>query len=209
MLWEVDIHPADGQPDVLGRQAAASAAELGLAGDLRVAGAARLFDPRRAGSRASGADRPRIAGRRRGRADRGRAGRCGDGATAGSSSSAANTEDASRPWHKHCWTSQQWHPGPRAAQARRDGPGGPERAVGHRRFRHPRRGGPHAEEILDRRPARRPAGRLRLEGPGQRRHRAGGRRAAGLRAARSGLALRVPAPAACPSGRWTTPPWSG
>ena len=40
MLWEVDIHPADGQPDVLGRQVAATAAELGLARDLTVAGAA-------------------------------------------------------------------------------------------------------------------------------------------------------------------------
>jgi phosphoribosylformylglycinamidine synthase len=40
MLWEVDIHPAEGRPDVLGRQAAASAAALGLGGQLRVAGAA-------------------------------------------------------------------------------------------------------------------------------------------------------------------------
>ncbi len=39
MLWEVDIHPAEGRPDVLGRQAAASAAEMGLGGNLRVAGA--------------------------------------------------------------------------------------------------------------------------------------------------------------------------
>ena len=39
MLWEVDIHPADGQPDLLGRQVAATAAELGLARDLTVAGA--------------------------------------------------------------------------------------------------------------------------------------------------------------------------
>ena len=71
--------------------------------------------------------------------------------------------------------------GPRAAEAGRDGPGGPERAVGDRRFRHPGRGGPHAEEILDRRPARRAAGGVRLESPGQRRHRAGDRRAAGVR----------------------------
>ena len=92
MLWEVDIYPADGQPDLLGRQAAAAAAELGLAGNL----------PRR---------------RRRGyliqgRLDRGQVERiarelladavvertviepvgAATGATAGSSSSAANTE---------------------------------------------------------------------------------------------------------------------
>ena len=39
MLWEVDIYPADGQPDLLGRAAAAAAAELGLARNLSVAAA--------------------------------------------------------------------------------------------------------------------------------------------------------------------------
>jgi phosphoribosylformylglycinamidine synthase len=39
MLWEVDIHPADGQPDPLGSQVAAASAELGLAEDLTVAAA--------------------------------------------------------------------------------------------------------------------------------------------------------------------------
>jgi phosphoribosylformylglycinamidine synthase len=39
MLWEVDLYPADGQPDLLGGQVAAAAAELGLAGDLAVAAA--------------------------------------------------------------------------------------------------------------------------------------------------------------------------
>ena len=39
MLWEVDIYPADGQPDLLGRHVAAAAAEMGLAADLAVAGA--------------------------------------------------------------------------------------------------------------------------------------------------------------------------
>ena len=39
MLWEVDIYPAEGQPDLLGRQASASAAELGLAANLSVVAA--------------------------------------------------------------------------------------------------------------------------------------------------------------------------
>ncbi|MGO8690870.1 MAG: phosphoribosylformylglycinamidine synthase subunit PurL [Thermoguttaceae bacterium] len=92
MLWEVDIHPAEGRPDVLGRQAAASAAELGLGGNLRVAGAAGYLI--------------------QGALDRGQVERiarelladavvertviepvgAATGATAGSSSSAANTE---------------------------------------------------------------------------------------------------------------------
>ncbi|MBS0209720.1 MAG: phosphoribosylformylglycinamidine synthase subunit PurL [Planctomycetes bacterium] len=37
MLWEVDIHPAEGQADLLGRQLAAEATNLGLAGNLKVA----------------------------------------------------------------------------------------------------------------------------------------------------------------------------
>ncbi|MGD0899073.1 MAG: phosphoribosylformylglycinamidine synthase subunit PurS, partial [Thermoguttaceae bacterium] len=36
MLWEVDIYPAEGQPDLWGAQVAASSAELGLAGGLAV-----------------------------------------------------------------------------------------------------------------------------------------------------------------------------
>ncbi|HEX3996942.1 MAG TPA: phosphoribosylformylglycinamidine synthase subunit PurL [Pirellulales bacterium] len=36
MLWEVDIYPAEGQPDRAARQVAANAAELGLAHDLAV-----------------------------------------------------------------------------------------------------------------------------------------------------------------------------
>jgi len=39
MLWEVDIYPADGQPDPLARQIAAEAADLELAEDLAVAAA--------------------------------------------------------------------------------------------------------------------------------------------------------------------------
>lgn len=39
MLWEVDIHPAEGQPDLTGGQVAASAADLGLAKDLAVTSA--------------------------------------------------------------------------------------------------------------------------------------------------------------------------
>ncbi len=42
MLWEVDIYPAPGQPDLLGRQVAAAAAELGLAENLQIA-AARCY----------------------------------------------------------------------------------------------------------------------------------------------------------------------
>jgi phosphoribosylformylglycinamidine synthase subunit PurSL len=36
MLWEVDIHPAEGQPDLTAHQVAAAAAELGIASDLAV-----------------------------------------------------------------------------------------------------------------------------------------------------------------------------
>ncbi len=39
MLWEVDIYPAPGQPDLLGRPIATAAAELGLAADLKVSAA--------------------------------------------------------------------------------------------------------------------------------------------------------------------------
>ena len=35
-LWEIDIYPADGQPDVLGRGVAADAADLGLGDGLQV-----------------------------------------------------------------------------------------------------------------------------------------------------------------------------
>ena len=36
MLWEVDIYPAPGQPDLLGRPVSTAAAEPGLAADLQV-----------------------------------------------------------------------------------------------------------------------------------------------------------------------------
>ncbi len=39
MLWEVDIYPAPGQPDLLGRPISTAAAELGLAAELEVAAA--------------------------------------------------------------------------------------------------------------------------------------------------------------------------
>ncbi len=39
MLWEVDIHPAEGQPDLTAHQVAAAAAELGIAQDLAVTSA--------------------------------------------------------------------------------------------------------------------------------------------------------------------------
>ena len=39
MLWEVDIYPAPGQPDLLGRPISTAAAELGLAAELKVAAA--------------------------------------------------------------------------------------------------------------------------------------------------------------------------
>ena len=38
MLWEVDIHPAEGQPDLVGRRIAADAADLGLS-EVRIAAA--------------------------------------------------------------------------------------------------------------------------------------------------------------------------
>jgi phosphoribosylformylglycinamidine synthase subunit PurSL len=38
-LWQVDIHPANGQPDSLGQSASASAGELGIATDLKIEGA--------------------------------------------------------------------------------------------------------------------------------------------------------------------------
>jgi phosphoribosylformylglycinamidine synthase len=37
MLWEIDIHPAEGQPDRAAERVSAAARELGLAGDLHVA----------------------------------------------------------------------------------------------------------------------------------------------------------------------------
>ena len=39
MLWQVDIYPAEGQPDLAGRRLAADAADLGLADNLRVTAA--------------------------------------------------------------------------------------------------------------------------------------------------------------------------
>ncbi|MBN2580802.1 MAG: phosphoribosylformylglycinamidine synthase subunit PurL [Pirellulales bacterium] len=39
MLWEVDIHPAPGQPDLAARQVAAAAAELGITNNLSIASA--------------------------------------------------------------------------------------------------------------------------------------------------------------------------
>ena len=39
MLWEIDIHPAEGQPDRVAERVAAAAREFGLANDLRVASA--------------------------------------------------------------------------------------------------------------------------------------------------------------------------
>jgi phosphoribosylformylglycinamidine synthase II len=42
MLWEVDIYPANGQPDLAGQRVAADAADLGLSADVRI-GAARGY----------------------------------------------------------------------------------------------------------------------------------------------------------------------
>ena len=39
MLWEIDIHPAEGQPDRAGERVASAARELGIADDLHVAAA--------------------------------------------------------------------------------------------------------------------------------------------------------------------------
>ena len=53
MLWEIDIHPAEGQPDRAGDAIAAAARELGLADELARGRGARLSGARRvAGARA-------------------------------------------------------------------------------------------------------------------------------------------------------------
>src|SRR3954463_3670037 len=39
MLWEIDIHPAEGQPDRAGERLASAADELGIADNLQVAAA--------------------------------------------------------------------------------------------------------------------------------------------------------------------------
>ena len=39
MLWEIDIHPAEGQPDRAGERVASAARELGIADEVRVAAA--------------------------------------------------------------------------------------------------------------------------------------------------------------------------
>src|SRR3954466_8525691 len=39
MLWEIDIHPAEGQPDGAGERVAFAARELGIADNLHVAAA--------------------------------------------------------------------------------------------------------------------------------------------------------------------------
>ncbi len=39
MLWEVDIYPNEGQPNLAARRVAADAADLGLAADLAVTAA--------------------------------------------------------------------------------------------------------------------------------------------------------------------------
>ncbi len=39
MLWEIDIYPAHGQPDLIGDQVAGDTADLGLAASLAVSAA--------------------------------------------------------------------------------------------------------------------------------------------------------------------------
>ena len=39
MLWEIDIYPAEGQPDLIGDQVAADTADMGLAQNLAVTAA--------------------------------------------------------------------------------------------------------------------------------------------------------------------------
>ena len=39
MLWEIDIHPAEGEPDRAGERVASAARELGIADNLQVAAA--------------------------------------------------------------------------------------------------------------------------------------------------------------------------
>ena len=168
MLWEVDIYPAAGQPDLLGRSVAAAAADLGLAADLAVAAARGYL----------------IQG------DAGRAAR--------SSGSPANC------WPTASWSGRWW---PRSAtrgslpaSSRRQSP----HATAGPRLIHvlPKPGvmDPVAQSVLSAiadfglqaeavRTLKKywigglPDDRLEaalLEGPGQRRHRAGDRRAAGV-----------------------------
>ena len=68
MLWEVDIYPAEGQPDRAARQIAAEAADLGLARDLAVTRRAGFLIQGELTPRTSSRSGPATVGRQRGRA---------------------------------------------------------------------------------------------------------------------------------------------
>ena len=198
MLWEVDIYPADGQPDLWAGTSPPRPPSWGWPAGLSVA-AARGYFIQGELDRADGADRRRIAHRPHRRADRRRGGgRRGAVAAAGRRSRRTSYAVGGSAPECACYA------GPRLAQARGDGPGRPERDVGDRRFRLLRRGRPDAEEILDRRAGGRPPRPAGLEAPGQRRHRAGGRRTADLSPAGGRRALRVPPGDRSDPARWTT-----
>ena len=46
MLWEVDIHPAEGQPDLAGQRTAAAAEEMNLLAGMAVATARGFLRPK-------------------------------------------------------------------------------------------------------------------------------------------------------------------
>ena len=168
MLWEVDIYPAPGQPDLLGRPIATAAAELGLAADLKVFAArgyliqADWDIPRRSGWPANclpivssngpwwrpvgddALDQMPLEGKN---------GRWGDGGIGRWGDAEADNISSSPPPHLPISPSAS---GSRAAQAGRDGSGGPERDVGHCGHRPEGRRGPHAAKILARGTGRRP-----------------------------------------------------
>ena len=140
MLWEVDIYPAPGQPDLLGRPISMAAAELGLAADLKVA-AARSYLIQADWDRCQ-AERVALELLTDTVVETAIVAQVGD------------LDDQPEPvasdgaeWRKACSTTH-----PRASQARRHGPRGPKRDVGDRRFWTEGRGGSHAEKVLDRGP---------------------------------------------------------
>ncbi len=170
MLWEVDIYPAPGQPDLLGRPISIAAGELGLAPDLKVAAArsyliqadwdrcqaervavelltdtvvetvivAQVGDE--ALNRMPREENTGQGEREQGEGEKGRRG----GMRVSLSPLLPRSPSPFLPFFPLPPAR------PRSTQAGRHGPRGPERDVSDGRFRAEGRGGPHAEEILDR-----------------------------------------------------------